>query len=1299
MAQLKNSDLVNPVDVKASSLIAEWQRFKTEFECYLIINELEEKSNSIKLAYLRLLIGSEAADLIQALGLSTEDQKNFTKVIDGYEKYFSPNIHFFIKRMKFYQRSQEESESFDQFVAEVRKLAYGCEFKDQDEQIRDRIVIGMKNKKLKERIIFLDDFSLNTVINKVRLFEMQKNELMKLNADKNPKIDKVIEKSSKIYKRIKTSSNDFKPTSSKSVKEKQFERSVGCKEGGKVDAMDKDNCSKEDLSVNSEVVRYVSSLAWYKNLKISDKMIRFKLDTGAQINTITEELVSKFKHDFKIIPSKVKLQAYSGGMIKPTGKVILPIVMKNKIYHEEFEVLKGDFEPLLGLKSCINMNLISRIDAIDINKHSHNEAENAKFLEYYKDVFEGLGKFDKSFKLHLQDKAIPFAAAPRRIPLKLKDKVLNKLNEMEKLGVISKVNEPREWINNIVIVEKGEKIRICIDPKHLNNALKNFRYPIPSLDELKQDLIDAKYFSVLDLKDGFWHVELDEDSKKLCSFSTPYGMYQFNRLPFGIKIASETFQKYMFDTFGDLKGVKFYIDDIIIFGKDLKEHDLNVKAVMLRAREKGIKFNLKKVQLTQESVKFFGHIFSKNLVSIDPARIEVISDIPAPSNKNDVQKFLGIINYMRNFIPHMPKLTHNIRNLLKKDSEFVWQAQHQLEFENLKCVIRDSACCASFDEKLPLELETDASSYGLGACLKQGDKIICYASRCLSDIEKEYGQIEKEFLAVYFGCKKFHDYVYGRRVIVKSDHKPLESIMLKDLTKIGSRRLQRLRLKLYKYDLHLDYKPGNKIPIADYLSRYTSQGVEKDFEENIMKEMVHTLSISDEKLNLYQSETSKDSELKILIDYYNKGWPSDKSKVPDYVKCYYKMRSEIYVSQGLVFYEDRLIVPKSLRQKILADLHEGHMGMTKTLKFAKESLYWPSMAQSIENLVSSCDLCNKYAKSNKKEPIIQHEIPPRAFEKVGCDVLELCGKSYLVLVDYFSKWICCKYLSSKNSSMIISKWIEIFAEHGVPREIIADNMPFNSNECRAFANEWDILITTSSPHYPQSNDLAEKAVGIVKNMMKKTKNSDQLCVALMNYNNTPLGDLDLSPSQLSQNRRMRTKLVTKTESLEPRLNKNLEERFRKKNFKSKFYYNRNVAKHRDFAVGDHVWLQNQIGTWTDGKIISKLNQPRSYEILLSNGSVLRRNSKFLRLNKSSKVADFNDSDSVSSFELDDSIFFNTLHPPQVPNATATIPQQSIVDQNASNPPQQSIVDQNAVNPPQLRRSSRIPKPTKKYGQT
>ena len=509
---------------------------------------------------------------------------------------------------------------------------------------------------------------------------------------------------------------------------------------------------------------------------------------------------------FKIEKSNLKLQGYFGEINHPLGKTILPINFNNNVYLEEFIIIDKHTVPLLGLETCVNLKLISRIDSLQLNQMLCSEQQKNKFLDFYKKAFTGLGKFNRPLKLKLKDNAIPVANQNRRIPFKLKNKLQNKLNEMEKIGIISRVNEQREWINSIVIVEKGDKIRICIDPKHLNQALNKFHFPIPSLDELKQDLKDSQYFTVLDLKDGFWHIELDEESKKLCTFSSPFGLWQFNRMPFGINIASEIFQKYMTDTFGDLPGVKFYIDDIIVTGKTLREHDENLGRLMVRALKSGVKFNQKKLQFTQSSVKFFGHIFSKNKVDVDPERISAINSIPNPKNLEDVQKFLGIVNYIRDFIPNLPSLTVNIRNLLKKDSEFLWLDNHQAEFDSIKEVIKNVTSCTTFDENMPIILETDASSYGLGACLKQGDKIISFASRCLSETEKEYGQIEKEFLAVFFACKKFHNYIYGRKVTIISDHRPLESIINKDISKIGSKRLQRIRLKLHKYDLDLKYK-------------------------------------------------------------------------------------------------------------------------------------------------------------------------------------------------------------------------------------------------------------------------------------------------------------------------------------------------------------------------------------------------------------------------------------------------------------------------------------------------------------
>lgn len=1296
---------IEKLNLKATSLRLEWERFSQEFKCLSSINGIDKKEDAVKLNYFYLLVGSDAVKLIKLFGLTEENKKKFNVVFQSFENYCSPKSNILVERFRFFNRIQGEDESLEKYINDVRELATTCDFHDPDLMSRDKIIFGLKNEKLRDKIMFDGDekISLDTLIGKIRMFSFQQEQMQNSAMSTNSKefqMDEV--QSSKKFKCWRCNKNHeaFKCPAFNKICQKCKRKghlSSMCKNGKKVNALEEkedEEASDEEVAFDIDSVRYVNT--WFKELLIKGKIINFKLDTGAQINVINEKLLHTIDSNLRPSKTKIKLQAYFGDTFKPLGKIKLPVKFKGKIFDEEFIVIRGNNVPLLGLYSCLRLNLLKRLDNVEINKVVTCENEQDRFVDYYSSCFQGVGKFERPFRLQLKENFTPFACPSRRFPLFLKKKLENKLKEMEEEKIISRVNESREWINNIVVVEKADKIRVCIDPKHLNNALKKFHYPIPSLEEFKLEFKDAKFFTVLDLKNGFWHVELDEDSKKLCTFSTPFGLWQFERMPFGLCIASEVFQKYMFDTFGDLSGVKFYIDDAIITGKTLKEHDQNLRNFMLRAQEKGIKLNEKKVQFTKNSVKFFGHIFAKNSVKVDPDRILAIENLPIPENKNDIQKFLGVVNYIRDFIPRLPDLTHNIRSLLKKDSEFIWLANHQAEFDKLKEIIKTTVECSCYDENLPLELETDASGYGLGACLKQGNNVISYASRCLSDSEKEYGQIEKEFLAVYFGCKKFHNYIYGREVNVTSDHKPLESIMKKDLSKIGSTRLQRLRLKLFKYNLKLEFKPGTKIPIADYLSRYVTGFVEKNFEEKSLTEMIHCISVSDESLKIYQNATNNDETLKWLIKYYQDGWPSDKSKVNDLAKYYFQHRDEIYVSDGLVFYENRLIIPKELYSFVLDKVHEGHMGIVKTLKLAKESLFWPSMAQSIENRVNQCEICNKYQKSNKKEPIIQHSIPSKAFEKVGCDIAEFKGKWFLVLIDYYSKWICCKALSSKKSSNVISKWIEIFSEHGVPREIIADNMPFNSVECRSFAKDWDVIITTTSPNYPQSNGLAEKAVGIVKNMMKKSANPDHFHIALMNYNNTPLSHLDSSPSQLAQNRRMRTKIVISSKLLEPEIVKNVKEKIEKKNFETKFYYNRAVTSKPDFVDNQQVWVQKEDKTWLKGKIIEKLNAPRSYKILLENGSKLRRNSRFIRVNKGRPMIELpsNRINSNRAYNLDPETFFNdnTMHSSSSVNYTNN----QLVQQSPS-PLQTTQQQQQPSTPIQvLRRTSRISKPVQRY---
>lgn len=1232
-------DFINKIaalDIFAANLNSTWQKFKREFEFFLIAAEMTEKSDEVKLSLLFLAMGNEATELLNTLDLTSVNKKIYKKVIEAYEKHCCLKKNIIFERFMFLSRNQLPEEPIDEFINDVRKLATTCDYTDKDEQIRDRIILGLNDPKLRDSIIFSGQDKMSEIIIKARSYECQKKLIAKMN-ENVAKIDGK-ENSKEIDYVMK---KKFPFEQNKNVPQKKCSRcgythqyrqcpafgkqcnkcrgfnhfATVCRKNKAVDELEesKDEAHGENLVYNCDAIkRYVNNEKfWCQSIKIGKKSINFKLDTGAEINTIPIQLLNEFKTNSEIKPSAITLQAYFGQIVKPLGEIMLPLNVKGKIYNEKFVVVKQNSKPLLGLITCVNLNLIKRIDSI-VKTENKILSDKEKFIEHYKQVFEGIGKFEKPLKLLIKDDAIPVTFPPRAIPIKVRDKVRDKLLEMEKNGVISRVNEQRDWIHNIVVVEKPNKIRLCMDPKYLNKALKKFPYPIPRFEEMKAELADAKYFTVLDIKDGFYHVELDEETRKLCTFSTGFGLWQFNRLPFGISVASEVFQKYNNDTFADLPGKICYIDDILIFGQTLEEHDNNLRKIMERALEKNVKFNVNKLQFTQTSVKYLGHIFSHNAISVDPERISGIVNIPEPKNVTDIQKFLGMIGYLRDFIPNIPELTVNLRSLTKNTTEFVWQPQHKNEFLNMKKVIQKTATCSYYDERLPLEIETDASSYGLGCCLRQNKRIVAFSSRCLSDDEKEYGQIEKEFLGVLFACKKFHNYIYGREVVVKTDHRPLESIMIKDLSKIGSVRLQRIRLKLYRYNLQLDYKPGKKIPVADYLSRFTNQKVADSYQEKSLSQMVHSVELTDNLKAEYIQETNNDQELSIIKKYYQDGWPNEKARTHELVKYYYNIKDEIYYSDGLIFYQDRVIIPKSLRHKVLDNLHEGHFGINKTTSLAKESVFWPFMTRDIENEITKCMICNENQKSNKKEPMLAHKIPNKAFEKIGCDICEFKGKNYLVLIDYYSKWIECKQMKNKTSREVISIWIDIFSHFGIPKEIIADNQPFNSFECRQFSIKLDFNINTSSPRYPRSNGLAERAVGIMKNIFKKSSSFDEVNMALLNYRNMPVKDINISPAQLLQNKRLRTRIVTKTELLEPKINVTTENKFNQKTLRTEYYYNRNATFKKPLVEGQNIWMQKENKKWVQGKVIRKLKEPRSYEIELDNGQIFRRNSIHLR---------------------------------------------------------------------------------------
>ncbi|UYV65312.1 hypothetical protein LAZ67_3003920 [Cordylochernes scorpioides] len=340
----------------------------------------------------------------------------------------------------------------------------------------------------------------------------------------------------------------------------------------------------------------------------------------------------------------------------------------------------------------------------------------------------------------------------------------------------------------------------------------------PAYEEVLALIQKANIYSVLDAKYAFWQIPLTDEASLLTTMSTPYGRYCYTRMPYGLSSAPENFQRIIHQLYLGVPNVVTYMDDVLIYSDSETEHLKIPGQVLEIARENGLKFDKTKTQLMQPSVRYLGHIVSTEGIRPLESKVKAILDMPRPQDKKALQRFLGMVTYLAKFLPNLSDKTANMRLLLRKNELWVWNDLRDRDYRDLKLQLMSAPCLRHFDPKLDIEISTDASSNGLGAVLQQQRVPITYSSTALSAAQKKYSQIEEELLPVYFGCKRNHLYLYGRKFTAFIDHKPLLTIMKKPMVDL-SPRLQRLVLQLQHYDFDFEYIPGKKLYTADALSR------------------------------------------------------------------------------------------------------------------------------------------------------------------------------------------------------------------------------------------------------------------------------------------------------------------------------------------------------------------------------------------------------------------------------------------------------------------------------------------------
>lgn len=841
---------------------------------------------------------------------------------------------------------------------------------------------------------------------------------------------------------------------------------------------------------------------------------------------------------------------------------------------------------------------------------------------------------------------------------------------MLRSGIVTEVTEATDWCAPMVpVVKKNGKVRICVDLKKLNEAVKRERFILPTLEDIAPQLSGACVFSTLDASSGFWQIPLDSSCKKLTTFITPVGRFCFQRLPFGITSAPEIFQREMSTLLKDHAGTAAVMDDILVFGRDKEEHDQNLKAVLKTIRESGLKLNKDKCHFGKSDIQYFGHVVGKEGIRPDTNKVTAITELPSPKNLTELRQVLGMINYLGKFVPALSSILHPMTELLKSDTEWIWGEAQTQAFNKVKSLLTTEPALAFYDANRTTVVSADASSCGLGAALLQehenGLRPIAFCSRTLTETERRYSQIEKECLAGVWACERFSRYLQGMdKFELQTDHKPLVPLInTYDIDKAPI-RCQRLLMRLMRFNVKAVHVPGKQLVVADTLSRnpLTHQG-ESDTEDDVkafVQAVLSTMPISEDRLSAIKEATQDDSDLQSVCKYIHQGWPSQMSQLSHSLHEFHTVRAHLSEVDGLLLYKDRIVIPGSQRHEVLHQLHTGHQGLTKCRERANMSVWWPGIGKNITKIVESCEFCQVNKPTQKREPLMVTPLPRGPWQKIAADICELNGKKYLIVVDYYSRDIEIAQLQAITSQQVITHLKNMFVRWGIPYELVTDNATqFTATEFSEFKTTYNFTHTTSSPHYPQANGAAERSVAIAKRMLRQP--DPQL--ALMSYRSTPISATGLSPAQLMIGRQIRTTVPTLPKNLLPSPIDYKQVRLKDKKTKQayQYFYNRRYSARSlpDLHSGQSVKvkLDGEKGWKTSATVIGKAPEPRSYIVQTKEGTISRRNWRHIQsVPEIPETPEKPDGQIVHGYsELTDGPFLETDLPTNSMNGSSTSP--------------------------------------------